>query len=58
MKCIECDKPNATHQCINCDSFYCKECAEIKDGNCDCRGPNIDIIKKKNNPEIKNEKRT
>jgi len=30
MKCIECDKPNATHQCINCDSFIAKNVLKLK----------------------------
>lgn len=41
MKCAECGKSNATHRCIECDSWYCEKCTHIYEGHCDCQGPNI-----------------
>lgn len=41
MKCAECGESNASYQCNDCGSWYCKECAEIFEEQCDCRGPNI-----------------
>lgn len=39
MKCTDCRESKAEEQCKYCGEYYCEDCAESRNGSCDCETP-------------------
>ena len=47
MKCCECRESNAEYQCCLCGAFWCRECAEDGQYQCECEPITLELIETK-----------